>query len=565
MIYSIIGNWGIYLRMQKGFRAVSTLLAVLLILAAAILGGLISYMWAIAPFYATPKDVGLAITDAIFPVNHAGYFDVTVLNPSNSLGGTNITSIYLAVQGVSSIFNVTDTSPGLPIPLDQGASTTVHCNFNWGSYAGKNVTVTVFPQNGTGVSFPVQTEFVGLTANAYFNATTSVDYFYVTVFNDAASAINVTLTSVSIDTVSISSLSIALPRVLNASGSEGIQCFYDWEGHYAPHVVIGTQEGYIAEATQNVSASIGLRVSNVQFNETNTDQISVTLNSSSDSTTLVSISNITITYGNTTDVINGTLSNPAFPYPLDKNSSATFNCVWNWSDETHRNISISVVAYTSQGFASQPSTFTTPAEVASRIDQTGFDLSDTGHFTANVTNLAYSLHTVNVTEIDFNGNPTGTNSAKVAAGERAAFVCAFNWSSFVGQKANIIVHITYGANNSISLPPFQVSVPYFAVLNVSFADSSLGNPYINVTARTSEFSNKAANITSIFVQTENTTQSIDGTVSNPKISPSGYSLASGNETVIVCPWDWSKYVGKNVTVIVQTADGFQASITLIVQ
>ena len=81
---------------------------------------------------------------------------------------------------------------------------TVRCNFNWGAYAGKNVTVTVFPLTGTGVSFTVQTEFVGLTANAYFNATETVESFYMTVQNDANSAINVTLTGVSIDTVPLS-------------------------------------------------------------------------------------------------------------------------------------------------------------------------------------------------------------------------------------------------------------------------------------------------------------------------------------------------------------------------
>ncbi len=549
--------------MQKRFRAVSTILAVLLILAAAILGGLVSYMWAIAPFYATSENVGLAVTGAVFPVNHAGYFDVTVLNPSNSLGGTNITSIYLTVQDVSSVFNVTDTTPGLPVSLDQGASTTIRCNFNWGSYAGKNVTVTVFPQSGTGESFSVQTQFVKLTANAYFNATASVDNFYVVVYNDPASAINVTLTSVIIDTATVSALSIILPRVLNASQNVGIQCFYDWEGHAAPDVAVATQEGYFAEATQNVSASVLLQVSSVQFNETNSNQISVTLNNSADSATLVDISNVTISYGNTTDVINGTLSNPAFPYPLDTNSSVTFTCVWNWSD--NRSMSISVTAYTSQGFSSQPSTFTTPAEVAARIDQTGFDLNDTGHFNVTVTNLAYSLYTVNVTEIDFNVNTTGIDFALVNAGESDTFVCSFNWSSFVGQEANIIVRMTYGTNNSISLPPFQVSVPYYAVLNVTFADSELGNPYINVTVSNGNFSNKAANITSILVQAENTTQSIDGTLSNPKISSSGYLLAPGNEITIICPWDWSTHLAKYLTVIVQTADGFQASITLVVQ
>lgn len=548
-------------------KAVSTILAILLILVAAILGGLISYMWAIAPFYRTPDNVGLSVTSVSFPVDHAGLFFVTVLNPSNSLGGTNITSIYLAVEGQSEIFNVTSTSPSLPSFLDQGDDETFQCSFNWGSYAGENLTVTVFPQSGTGSSLTAQTEFVKMTANAYFNATESVDYFFVTVFNDPLSAINLTLNSVSIDSASVSALSVNLPEVLNISGSLGIQCYYDWEAHSTPDVRIGTQEGYFAEVVQNASSSVDLRVSDVQFNETNQHQVSITLNSSSTSTTLVDVSNITISHGNITDTINSTDSAPAFPYPININSSVTFNCGWTWSDVSLRSISISVVAYTSQGFVSQASSFTTPAEVAARIDQVGFDLNDTGHFNVTITNMPYSLQSVasaiNVTEINFKGNIINT-SESISVGESATLICPFNWSGFLGQSISVIAHVAY-ANTSLDLASFQVNVPYFSVLNVSFGDSSLGNPYLNVTVRNSEFSSKNANITNIFVQIGNTTQSIDGTLSNPRIDSSGYLLGSGNEITMVCPWDWSTYVGRAVTVIVQTGDGFQASMTLIVQ
>jgi hypothetical protein len=263
-------------------------------------------------------------------------------------------------------------------------------------------------------------------------------------------------------------------------------------------------------------------------------------------------------------VINGTLSNPPLPYRLDINNSVTLNCVWNWTNESYRNLNVNVTAYTYQGFVSQSTTVITPVEVAARTDHAEFDLDHTGRFTVNMTNLSYSLQTINVTEIDFNQNSTGADSALVAAGGRATFVCEFNWSSFVGQNVAITANVTYGLNSSL-LVPFQVSVPYFSVMNVSFADFSLGNPYMNVTVSNSEFSKTNANITQIFIQTENATQTIDGTISNPKMSPSGYPLVVGNEITVVCPWDWSPYVGNDVTVIVGTADGFQASTTLKVQ
>lgn len=552
------------MRIQKEVRAVTTLLAVLLILASAIVGGFISYMFAVSPFFAVPNHVSLDITGASFPVNHPDYFDITVLNPSFSPSGTNITSIYLKIEGETGLFNVTDTVPGLPTPLDPGASTAIRCYCDWGSYAGRSIAVNVLPQNGTGVAFTVETDFVKLDADTYFNATESVTQFNVTVTNELKSVLNLTINNVVIDGTPVSNLSIALPMVLDNGQTVNFACFFDWQTYMRPLVEVDTVEGYKAQAQKNVSSVIDVEVAGVTFNETNSSQVSVALSNSVNSVTPVDIANVTITYGNITDVISGTLSNPPLPYRLDINNSTTLNCAWNWTDESYRNLSVNVTAYTYQGFVSQPTKVITPAEVKARIDSTEFDLDHTGNFTVNMTNLPYSLQTINVTEIDFNQTSTNVTSRLLVAGEHAAFVCEFNWSSFVGENVAITANVTYGLNSSL-LVPFQVSVPYFSVMNVSFADFSLGNPYMNVTVSNSEFSKTDANITQIIIQTENTTQTIDGTISNPKISPSGYPLVAGNEITVVCPWDWSPFVGNDVTVIIQTADGFRSSTTLKVQ
>jgi hypothetical protein len=556
--------------MKKNLKAVSTLVAILLILVAAILGGLISYMWAISPFYATPTNVGLTVTSVDFQVNHADYFDVTVLNPSYSLGGTNIASVFIEVQGEGNVFNVTDTSPSLPVFVDQGAATTLRCYFSWGSYSGKNMTVTVFPQTGVGGSFPVQTQFVGLTSNTFFNANESIEYFTMIVQNDQLSAINLTLTSVSLDSedvthnVHVIGQNQTLPVPLNIGESTALQCVKDWQGHSSPDVVIGTQEGYKVESKQNVSASALLQVSDVQFNESNPDRIIVTLNSSSESMTSVTVSNITIAYGNTSNVINGTLSSPALPCPLGINSSLTLDCEWNWSDISYRNMTISVTANTTQGFVSLTSTFTTPLEAYARINQARFDQNDTGDFYVDTANLLYSLQAINVTGVSFNGVAVSMTPQVINAGEQASILCTYNWSSFVGQTVSIVAHLTYGSNSSLTAT-FQVTVPVFMVVNLSFGTSEVGTPYMNVTVRTSEFSSTSENITRISVLTANTTQLIDGTLCFPAITPGGYQLAAGTEATIVCPLSWNQYSGSNVTVTVQTAEGFQASKTSIVQ
>jgi hypothetical protein len=147
----------------------------------------------------------------------------------------------------------------------------------------------------------------------------------------------------------------------------------------------------------------------------------------------------------------------------------------------------------------------------------------------------------------------------VAAGEQAVFPCAFDWSPYVGYQVNITAYATY-VNGSLVLP-FLANVTYYEITNVSFSTFSLGNLYMNVTVVNSQFSVTSANITQIFVQTESGNQTIDGTLSNPEISPQ-YALPVGSEQTITCPWNWLLYAGQTVTVVVQTADGFQATLTL---
>jgi len=559
------------LRLQKDFRAVSTLLTILLILAAAILGGFISYMWAIAPFYSTPTNVNLSITSVNFPLYHADYFVVTVLNPSYSSSGTNITSVSLTTPNGTNVLNVTNSDPALPVFLNIGASVSIQCNLNWGAYAGENLTVTVTPQTGIGATFTVQPSFVQLTASAFFVPSQTVESFLMIVQNNASSAINLTLTGVTIDGTDISDLSITLPKTLGIGNSTQFTCFFDWHSHVNPDVVVQTQEGYDAEVIEQVNASTTLMITDLQFNEANSDRINVTLLNSPSSTLSVNVTDITIAYGtNSTDVINGTLSSPILPFTLDVNTSVTLDCVWNWSSESYRNMTISVTAFTSQGFASQTVTYTTPDEVAAQVDQAEFDLADTGHFNVTVTNLPYSLDSINVTQISLdninvtqiylNNNEINISQPSVAIGEQAVFVCAFDWSAYVGHQVNITAYATY-ENGSLVLP-FLANVTYYEIINVSFS-SPPGIPYINVTVTNSPFSETNASITQIFVQTENGNQTIDGTITYPQISPQ-YQLAAGTNQTITCPWNWSPYADQNVTVIVQTADGFQASLTLTV-
>jgi hypothetical protein len=554
---------GANLRIQRNLRGVSAILTILLILAAAILGGLISYLWAIAPFYATPTNVNLAITDTSFPLYHADHFDVTILNPSYSSSGTNVTGIYLTVVNETEVFNITDTNPVLPLFLDVGTSYTIQCNFNWGAYAGENITVGVIPQSGTGASATVQPAYVKLRDSALFDAAETVQSFVMSANNDPDSAINLTLTGVTVDgtVLTSSQINLTLPYVLSPGSSADFTCNFNWEGHATPDIVAITAEGYDAEITYQVNSSALLTVDNVRFNQNNSDNINVTITNSAASGTPVDLANITIASGNITPtVIAGNQSNPAMPYTLNIGSNVTIDCPWNWTSEAQRNTNLTITAFTLQGFSSQPTTFLTPGPAAAQIDQVIFNLNDTGHFIVNVTNMPYSLYTINVTQVSFNSKIINVTSPPIAAGQQTSISVNLDWSTYLGQTVGISALATYNVNQTL-LVSSQGNVTYFDVSNVTFSEFDSGNPYMTVTVYASQLSQRNVTVTQILVQTSNGNQSIDGTITFPPISPS-YSITPGTNQTFTCPWNWSQYAGQDVTVIVQTTDGFQASITL---
>ena len=564
------------MRLLTDRKAVSIFILILLILCSAVFGALVSYLFVMGSFYLEPETTGLVITDLNFPVDHADYFYITVMNPSNSPYGANITEIYSTVEGYNNVFSVTNTYPEqLPIPLEIGTVKTIRCAMNWGNFTERIIMVHVSAIDASGRMRPVSganhpffTEFFGkLDVETYFNATESIKYFNVSVRNNALSAINLTLTKVYlysnlIQNMTVEGINVTLPMIIHINETINFQCFYDWLGVAKPLVRVETLEGYNVEVTKEVPSNALLRITDVTFNETNPNETSITLLNSPYSDTPVDITDIVLTYDNKTDHINGSLANPPLPYRLENDSSVTFDCVWNWTDKSYRDIDVTITAYTKQGFVSQfERTYTTPSQVVAKIADARFDLDDTEHFLVNVTNMPCSLYDINVTTIMLNQTSTAMNSSIIAIGNQSSLTCEFNWTAFVGKTVPITVNITYNENKTASIL-YNIVLPYIKIRAVTFSNFALGNPYVNITIYNSAFSSTNANITQIFIKTENQTYVVDGTITNPKISPQGYNLANGTEITVVCPWDWNPYLDRDVTVVIQTADGFQVSITL---
>ncbi|MGA3191383.1 MAG: hypothetical protein ABSD73_02590 [Candidatus Bathyarchaeia archaeon] len=542
--------------MKKEVKAISTLFAILLILLAAIIGALIAYTWTIAPFYREPENtLDLIVTGANFPVNDANHFNVTVLNPSHSIADANITTIYVTAGGFNAT-SITSSQPALPLIVARGTSQTVTCSLAWGSLAGSLIAVHVLTANDTEAALLVQTQQVSLGVDASFDASKSAEYFNMTVTNQP-SAINLTLSDVLLNYNPVdANLSIKLPTVIPANQTITFTCYENWQELVQAVVTVQTQEGYTAQITQNIS-SISLQVTQVTFNETNTDEADITLFNSPDSATSVIVTNITLAYGSTMDVISGNLSNPSLPMAINQNQTFVFACAWNWTSISYRNMDVTVTAYTEEGFVSQTQTATTPLEVAAKINNVVFDLKNTGLFLINMTNMPYSLNTVNVTRVDLNQNQTSTTATLIAAGAQSTLTCVFNWSSFVGQNVTVTAYVM---NASVSQLTYNLMLPYLEITNASFFNLSPGSPYLNVTVYNSEFSKINATVTQMNTETENGTMLITW----QSTGGAGQQISIGSAVGMLFPWKWEPYVGQNVTITIQTADGYQTSATFTV-
>ena len=552
--------------MLSNKKAVSAIILIILLLCSFVVGALLSYMWVLSSFYLEPENTtSLVITNVDFPVDHADYFYITVMNPSNSPSKANVTEIYFTAEGNTTVYQVTNTNPSLPIILEVGTSTTIQCTKDWGDFAGSTITVHISALNASGAVISASTSFVGLGLQTNFNATVSCKQFNVTITNSAQSAINLTLKKLYVNSAPIST-DIRNVTISGTNLPKGqpvfLQCLYNWEGLSNPKVRVETSEGYFAEVSANASASVLLQITNVAFNETNSNanEMSITVSNSQYSSTAVDITDITLSYQNGTQSqeyhINGSNTNPPFAphYTLGKGNTVTFgHCIWDWRN--FRNQTVIVAVHVTQGFTPASITIKTPSPLVFKITELNFNLNDTSHFVASIVSMPVSLGNTSIARISLNGNNATFEYQIIPIGEERVFNCTFDWRSFRGENVTIIAQLLDGEtiSKSITLPIVDLE------LLVNGFNSAQGISYVNITVVNSIFSNKTVNVTQIIFKIGNITNTIDGTLTNPTLLPNGYVLNIDSNVTIVCPWNWTLYSNQNLTITVQTAEGFSIS------
>lgn len=561
------------MHIMKETKAISTLLLILLLLCSAIIGGVISYLWVISSYYNMPENsTALIIENANFSLTDFSYFNLTVLNPSNSASDINITAFRLTVTGTNQTYNVTTTEyPGsLPYVLQKGVRQTFKCIDDWSSIAGETVRFDALPDNVSTVSNAYTLPTVALSVLPVFDPSQTVNYFNLTMENGAGSP-NLTISEIDVSGASLSNVTPSLPYSLPNNESVTFVCNQNWEnlGGTKVTITVRTSEGYDTSYTTDLLPSATLAVSDVKVDFSDTTYFNLTISNSASSTTDPTLTSVNLTRGNETSTLFTIPSlNITGGIPVAPNSSLTLKCFWNWNQIRDENITINV--YTKQNFTVPTQALITPPQTIWNVTDVKFDLDDLNHFLVNVTNTPCSLNSITIAEIQLNGTDTTLDhpSAVLTNGTQIMLNCTINWANFTGQNANVTVFTADGANISTTLviPSTQLKILGDAPTYGDFYDPTLNitAPYLNVTISNSANSNFPVTISKIVLQAGNITQDLAPDILYPKVTSKIYTVNTNQTVTFVCYSDYTQYITPTITTIiltVYTAENIQASIT----
>jgi hypothetical protein len=369
------------MRLIHNSKAVSGLSLILLMLASAIVGALFSYMWVVGYYenlnIRTPEESDVTMTNATFLPQDPSFFNVTIFNPSYSPSDAIITRI-AALTDDGLIHNVNTTDPPLPYTLPKATSDfpglqTFECSWDWGNYTGEDIGIIAFVADGSGPTLQAETPFVDLRiTDVWFNSTISATHFNVTAQNHMSSAtcnvtVDITEISVTVEdgfTPNITEIDPVLPCTLNPGESQNFVCIWDWTQYQNTSVTVAlyTSQGYMCHTTKKTPLPVHLEITDILFDVTNTTRFDVTVKNNQVSPTYLNVTKISVIVQNQTirewTMENGTAVNPPIPFTLDKNSTETFVCPWNWTQ--HRDENVTVTIYTLQGFMADYTQATPP-------------------------------------------------------------------------------------------------------------------------------------------------------------------------------------------------------------
>jgi len=554
----------------RNVKAISKLLIILLLLMATIIGAILSYLWVMGYYVSLeqvfPEDITVNITDYAFDYQNTSFFNVTIQCPTSykSKEPANITQITVSTED-GNLHDRIDTDPPLPYKFQhKGEKETFKCVWNWANYTGETLRIIAFVADGSGPTFEVETPLVKLgITDIRFNSTISVTHFNMTVQNSASSVTHVNITEITVATETLTSENIepSLPRRLDPGPPVTLKCSWNWTNYQNTSVTVAvhTLQGYMNHTTKVTPLPVTLEITKVDFSPTNTTYSNITVRNNGVSPTYLNVTRIAVIMDEQTvrewTVENGTEVDPHIPYTLNKSSSETFVCPWNWTE--HRDKKVTVTVYTLQGFTAQYSQVT-PAPIILEITEINFNPLNTASFNVTVKNSEFSIADANITEITViledeaseKINVTDPTLPKVLNRTQSIlFNCTWSWADYSGKNVTIVVQTQegYSANSSLLLKALTITDVLFNPLDMDHFIVTVQNPTW-----------LSFNITTMNVTVEGMASS---NITDYVVPSLPRMLTPDTNLTFMCEWNWAGDQGKNVTITIVTLEGYITSRT----
>ena len=360
-------------------------------------------------------------------------------------------------------------------------------------------------------------------------------------------------------THTVTDVNPSIPYELLDGYNQTFQCFWNWANYTGQIIGISVfVEDGSGPTSVGLAPFVGLNITDVDFNPSvGITSFNLTVQSNENSTTYANITDITLQ----TTTLEAENITPSLPYTLNPNSSVTFKCLWDWTD--YQNASITIAVNTLQGYVSYATDFT-PEPVAFEVTDVLFSETDTNHFNATIQNSELSPGYLNISKITLtleNDTVVELNETEVGPSlpytlnpnSSITFECRWDWNTYRDKNVILRVHTlqNYTTYYGTATPsPIEVINMIFDPVNTSG---------FNVTVQNSEFYTTHVNLTDItLVLEEGIVQSINGTRTTPQLP---HKLEPNSTVTFICPWNWTNYQGKNVTVFVGSIENYTAHFT----
>jgi hypothetical protein len=195
-----------------------------------------------------------------------------------------------------------------------------------------------------------------------------------------------------------------------------------------------------------------------------------------------------------------------------------------------------------------------PETATVTITDVAFDPQDPTFFNLILLNPSFSPSSASVAKIMastedgvLHGISAVTPSLPVelSIGESKTLKCIWNWANYTGEDIRVYVFIAEGSGSNLEKKAPLVDL---TITDVVF-NSTISVSHFNMTVQNSASSATYVNITNIMLDTE--------TVQTENVVPSlPYPLKPNSSVVLMCPLNWVDYQGKDVTVTVNTLQGY---------